>query len=146
MKTNYNIKIMKSILTLLILSSITIVSSAQCVSGNCHKGHGRFVWENGNIYDGLWKEGKQDGNGNFTFENGDKYKGHYTEGKRSGYGTYTWKSGNYYVGSWKEDKMSGKGKFHWAKDGGTYEGMFNEDQISNTETEFSVETPEKTAQ
>jgi hypothetical protein len=143
MKPNCNIKIMKSILTLLILSSITLVSSAQCVSGNCYDGHGRFVWENGNEYDGNWKEGKQDGNGNFKFENDDTYKGHYSEGKKSGYGTYTWKSGNRYVGYFKEDKMSGHGKYHWAKDGGTYEGNFNEDQIVNTETEFSVETPEK---
>ena len=120
---------MKSIFTLLIFSSLALVSSAQCITGNCHKGHGRFVWENGNEYDGLWKEGKQDGNGDFRFENGDRYKGHYTEGKRNGYGTYTWKSGNSYVGMWKDDKMSGKGKFHWLKDGGTKPSASTSDQL-----------------
>ena len=146
MKLNCNNQIMKSILTLFILCSLTLLSSAQCVTGNCFKGHGRFIWDNGNEYDGLWKDGKQDGNGDFRYENGDRYKGHYSEGKKNGYGTYTWKSGNSYVGNWKDDKMSGKGKYHWVKDGGTYEGIFSEDAIVNTETEFSVETPEKVSQ
>tara|TARA_Y100000385_G_C13022834_1_gene606961 strand:- start:377 stop:817 length:441 start_codon:yes stop_codon:yes gene_type:complete len=146
MKQNCNTQIMKSILTLFILSAFSLVSSAQCVSGNCFKGHGVFHWDNGSIYDGAWKDGMQDGNGDFIYDNGDRYKGHFTQGKKNGSGTYTWKNGDRYIGGWNDDKMSGNGKYHWMKDGGTYEGIFSEDAITNTESQFSAETPEKNSQ
>lgn len=140
-----NNKIMKSIFTLVILSCLTLVSSAQCVKGNCHRGHGTFEWENGSFFEGSWVDGLPNGYGDFYYENGDRFKGQFSKGQKSGNGRYTWKNGNYYDGNWNKDKMTGRGKFHWAKDGGSYEGLFKDGQIVNIEIAVTVDTPEKDA-
>ena len=62
-------------------------ASNGCVSGNCVNGKGKYVYANGDIYEG-----------------------DFVNGKREGQGTYTNKYGNYYTGEWKNDKQNGYGK------------------------------------
>ena len=71
---------MKSILSIVLCWGFASVVSAQCVKGNCFRGHGTYEWENGDFYEGMWKAGKPDGNGTFYFENGDNYVGRFSEG------------------------------------------------------------------
>ena len=111
---NYTIT-MKTILSLFLCFGVATAISAQCVKGNCFKGHGTYEWENGDFYEGMWKNGKPDGNGVFYFENGDNYTGRFSEGLKNGHGKYTWKDGNTYDGNWDEDKMDGRGKYYWAR-------------------------------
>lgn len=66
---------------------------------------------------------KKHGQGKFTFENGDIYDGNWRENKRHGSGKYQWAKGNIYHGDWVEDKREGKGKMEWP-DGSCYEGDF----------------------
>ncbi len=83
---NYTIT-MKTILSLFLCFGVATAISAQCVKGNCFKGHGTYEWENGDFYEGMWKNGKPDGNGVFYFENGDNYTGRFSEGLKK----WSWK-------------------------------------------------------
>ncbi len=140
---NKNIKIMRLLFLFAFFACFTTQTSAQCVKGNCHKGHGTFNWENGDIYAGSWDDGFPNGYGDFFHENGDNYKGQFKKGKKEGNGRYTWKNGNYYDGAWEGDKANGRGKYHWAEEGATFEGSFKEGGITNIEVGVAVETPEK---
>lgn len=70
------------------------------------------------------------------FENGDIYNGDFVEGKRQGEGTYCAKSGSKYVGAWYNDKREGAGEMTFStkdKDGretyhGSYEGNWKRDK------------------
>lgn len=121
---------------------LTIDYHSQCIKGNCHKGHGTFDWENGDTYVGSWIQGLPDGNGKFLWANGDVYSGNFEEGKMSGQGRYKWKNGNHYTGQWKNNQMNGRGTFYWLSDGATYEGFFQDDKITNSETDDSQDLPE----
>ena len=54
---------------------------------------------------------------------GDKYEGDWKDGMLHGKGTYTWAVGHKYVGGWKNGKMHGKGTFTNAS-GSKYVGEF----------------------
>ena len=140
--TNYTIT-MKTILSIFICFGLATTISAQCVKGNCFKGHGTYEWENGDFYEGMWKNGKPDGNGVFYFENGDNYTGRFSEGIKNGHGKYTWKDGNTYDGNWDEDKMDGRGKYYWAREGATFDGLFKEGQFTNIEIGTPAESPKE---
>ena len=137
---NYTILI-KSLLSIILCCGFASAISAQCIKGNCFKGHGTYEWENGDFYEGMWKAGKPDGNGTFYFENGDNYVGRFAEGLKNGQGKYTWKNGNTYDGSWAKDKMNGRGEYYWAKEGAKFNGQFQEGQITNIEIGAAVESP-----
>lgn len=50
------------------------------------------------------------GKGKLTYNNGDIYEGGFFEGKKFGDGTYTWSSTKaVYRGKWNHDKMHGEG-------------------------------------
>lgn len=78
--------------------------------GDCENGLGTYVWEDGNWYEGYWKEGKQEGKGNLYLISGDKYFGDWKNGLMHGNGSYQWKAGNFYIGEYKDGKMNGVGK------------------------------------
>ena len=46
-----------------------------CMEGDCKNGYGTYVWENGHIYVGEWKDGEYHGQGTFTFSDGGVQKG-----------------------------------------------------------------------
>ena len=46
----------------------------------CH-GQGKYTWNDGDKYDGKWKNGKENGFGTFTWANGDKYVGEFKDSK-----------------------------------------------------------------
>ena len=78
------------------------LENSTCASGDCKNGIGTLVFENGDKYEGSFKEGKLDGYGVFTFENGDVYNGEVKENLFVGNGTYTYYNGDQFTGEFAE--------------------------------------------
>ncbi len=77
--------------------------------------------------------------GKYLFVNGDKYNGEWREGKRYGYGRYDWKNGEWYLGDFTDDKITGTGSFHLLS--GKWIGGNFEDCVlvkTNTETDSVI--------
>ena len=91
-------------------------------------GQGKYVWENGDMHEGGWKDGEKHGQGTSIWADGDKYEGGWKEGKKHGQGTYYYSDGKKkYEGEWKEGKPHGQGAFFnsmfkWNYEGGWKEG------------------------
>ena len=79
---------------------------------------GKGKWE-GDIYDGEWKNGQQEGKGIYKFIIGDIYDGEWKNGQQEGKGVLKFKSGDIYDGEWKNDQREGKGVFKF-KSGDIY--------------------------
>ena len=56
-----------------------------------------------------------------NYENGDKFEGQFKDGKFNGQGTYYGAYGDKYVGEFKDDNFHGQGTYYWA-DGAKYVG------------------------
>ena len=75
-------------------------------------------------YEGSWVASVQQGKGRYVYHNGDVYVGEFKEGKRSGLGKYVVKAdGQVYEGTYLNGQPEGKGKLVMGnKD--RYEGDF----------------------
>ena len=92
------------------------------------EGFGKYYYNNGNIYEGEFKNDIVEGKGIFNFNDGSKYVGLMKNGKAEGKGTFFWKNGNKYEGDWIDGKRTGQGVFFW-KNGDIEIGNFDEDPI-----------------
>ena len=63
------------------------VISPECISGDCKDGEGTMNYKSGS-YIGRWKDGLRDGIGKFVWNNGDMYNGTWSNDKRHGQGVY----------------------------------------------------------
>ena len=117
------------------------------------KKHGKFLWKNGNYYqgdfyndifngygiyrwgsertyEGNWKNGKMDGKGKLILIDGSYYVGEFVNGQKCGKGFYAWNKDKYYDGEWKNDKQNGYGIYY--KNGKQLKGFWiNGKLISN---------------
>ena len=71
------------------------------------EGKGIMKYNNGDIYDGYWKNDKKDGKGIMINNNGDKYDGYWKNNLREGKGFLMQNNVKYEV-NWKNDKMIGE--------------------------------------
>ena len=85
-------------------------------------------YDNGDIYEGEFKNGKQDGKGIYYYFYGDRYDGEWKNDKREGKAIYYYYDGNRYDGGWKNDKFEVKGIYYF-KSGSRYEGDFHNDKF-----------------
>ncbi|WP_440928723.1 trypsin-like peptidase domain-containing protein [Candidatus Pelagibacter sp.] len=109
---------------------------ANCI-GNCTDGFGTYTDTNGNVYEGMWKNGDLNGLGTYTWADGDKYIGNHIDGKGNGQGTYIWANGDKYVGNFINDIRNGQGTFVWASGelaGSVYVGEFQDGEINGQGT------------
>lgn len=83
-------------------------SAKGCITGNCTDGYGIYVWDNGEKYEGFWKNDHRSGQGTNYFVSGEKYIGEWKDDLRSGHGTNYYKDGTVKTGSWKDDKFVGE--------------------------------------
>ena len=96
---------------------------------------GAFTYNNGDKYEGEWKEEKRHGQGSYTWANGEKYVGEFKDGKFNGQGSFTFPEGgelegHKYEGEWKDDKKNGQG-IYFFPDGGKLVGEFRKDSPWN---------------
>ena len=68
---------------------------------------------------------KKEGKGKFSYNDGNTYEGEYKNDMREGRGIYRYKNGDKYIGEWKKDKKHGKGIIFFSN-GERYEGDFKE--------------------
>lgn len=76
-------------------------------------GYGVFVAENGNEYEGEWKNDKRDGEGTAKYNTGDMYIGSWKNCKRHGHGTMYVENGDVYEGEWDKGFKEGPGLYRW---------------------------------
>ena len=55
-------------------------------------------------------DGKEDGRGRYVFPNGNRYDGEYRDGKENGQGVLVWEDAKY-DGAWKDGRPHGIGVF-----------------------------------
>ena len=86
-----------------------------------YEGRGKYMFADGDVYEGEWKAGKKEGRGIYLYANGDVYKGEYKADKKEGPGILRWADGNVYEGEWRADEREGRGIYRWAS-GDVYDG------------------------
>lgn len=99
----------------------------KCDENGMAQGPGKAISNNGNVYEGGFKDGKFDGHGIFTWSDGDKYVGEYKDGEYHGHGVWTSPDGRVYDGEWKDGEHHGHGVFTWP-DGDKYVGEYKDDK------------------
>ena len=85
-------------------------------------------YDDGGVYEGTFKEGRQHGTGTYRLPNGYEYSGAWVEGEIAGQGTARFPNGSVYEGQFAKGKPEGMGKITFA-DGGTYEGEWVDGRI-----------------
>lgn len=86
-------------------------------------GRGKAAYKNGDVYEGLYDNGRRHGKGTYTYYGGDEFQGIFVENKKSGLGRVTYKNGAFYHGYFKEGLREGEGTFKYAN-GDIYSGMW----------------------
>jgi hypothetical protein len=77
--------------------------NANCISGDCANGSGKYRFPSGNVYEGSFVNFQPDGNGKWYFANGEKYFGAVKNGLKNGKGTYYFKNGWTFSGTYVKD-------------------------------------------
>ncbi len=71
-----------------------------------------------------------------NYNNGDFYEGEWRDDMKEGYGRYAWANGSSYQGHWEVDRMNGKGQFT-DDSGKTVEGRWvDNDLVEKLEEAF----------
>jgi hypothetical protein len=83
----------------------------------------RKQYDDGSIYEGTFKDGRQDGTGTYKLPNGFEYTGDWVAGEIVGTGKATYPNGSFYVGQFAKGKPDGIGKMTFS-DGSTYDGTW----------------------
>ena len=81
---------------------------------NIKEGIGTYRWEDGASYMGYFKNNQLNGYGYINFANGNSYVGEFNDGYLSGWGEFTWEDGKCYIGNYYKNKKNGFGIFIWS--------------------------------
>lgn len=96
-------------------------------------GIGRFIYDNGDDYEGEWKDDRKHGRGIYKLSNGDIYEGEFVDGFRCGKGVYKYYTGAMYSGEFQNNKMHGSGTYIY-NSGVKYIGNFTCDKMNGEGT------------
>lgn len=129
----------------LFIASIVACAQSECVKGDCQEGYGiyvfengdrfegdykngqrirgRYVWHDGSYYDGEWKDGKSNGEGRQVFADGTRFEGSFANDKFHGKGVLTQDDGTVIVGTWNMGVLTGTAIVNYAS-GDRYIGEF----------------------
>ncbi|KAL7533502.1 hypothetical protein ACHAXR_007915 [Thalassiosira sp. AJA248-18] len=99
-------------------------------------GKGKLISEDGEIYEGEWKDDKQDGEGGCRYANGAIYEGEFKRGKREGKGTYYCANGDKYVGQYKANLRNGQGTYFISSTGNTFVGTHVSGKVNGLGTYY----------
>ncbi|KAF0699938.1 Aste57867_9531 [Aphanomyces stellatus] len=89
---------------------------------NCFHGHGHATFVNGQVYTGMFCEGRMHGHGKLVWPDGVVYEGNFEYNEISGEGKYEWPDESSYEGDVKGGKRHGHGFFRSSNKITTYEG------------------------
>jgi hypothetical protein len=92
---------------------------------NQFSGYGIYKFSNIGIYKGKWSNNVQNGRGKFYYINGDVFDGIFKNSVREGFGTYRFKNGDVYEGNWKDDKYHGFGYLKTIEGKNDFSGEWN---------------------
>ncbi|MQP24065.1 hypothetical protein GFJ94_03180 [Flavobacterium sp. LMO8] len=109
------------------------LSKKGCISGDCVNGYGIFVFDDGAVYFGTWKNKQLEGIGSFYFNSGSVYCGEFKNGTFYGFGAIMYNPGpslEAYIGNWINNKKSGEG-LYISKDGTYKNGQWNNDEYKS---------------
>ena len=81
---------------------------------NLKEGIGMYKWEDGASYMGYFKNNQINGYGCMNFANGNSYIGEFHDGYLSGWGKFIWEDNKCYIGTYKKNKKDGFGIFIWS--------------------------------
>ena len=98
-------------------------TTAQCITGDCQNGFGKFKFQNGAVYEGEMAYGKLNGTGKLHYANGDLYEGQWQMNQREGKGAIKTHDGFTYEGSFVNNQLQGEVHVHDPK-GGVYVGQW----------------------
>jgi hypothetical protein len=79
------------------------VGSTGCLYGDCEDGYGTYKFENGDMYDGQFKDGKKNGYGVYVWSDGAAYAGNWNMDLRCGYAASLTPGNPVARGYWEED-------------------------------------------
>ena len=104
--------ITKSIANLIALLGFLMISattyaqqSGSCISGDCYNGVGTYHWQNGEKYEGSFRNSLMHGSGTYNWPNGHSYTGNWQSGRQHGIGTYYWASGRSQYAEWQHGRV-----------------------------------------
>ncbi|MEL7122001.1 MAG: caspase family protein [Bacteroidota bacterium] len=87
------------------------VTTLGCIAGNCTNGYGTYLFKDGSVYTGTFKNGIPDGHGKVEYPEGQpykKYEGQMTAGKFNGIGTLVMTNGSSFAGKWQNGMYVGR--------------------------------------
>ncbi len=128
---------MKKTLLVFGLFLMTLISSSQCISGDCNNGFGAMKFTDGGTYEGSFKEGVLDGFGYYYYPDGSNYTGEFKNNQMQGSGAIFYTDGSLYLGAIEKGKQHGIGIFEnkdnsWAHDWENGEAKTEISQITAT--------------
>ncbi|MBP7377201.1 MAG: hypothetical protein KA956_12065 [Pyrinomonadaceae bacterium] len=103
-------------------------TTTKCLSGNCLNGFGKYLFANGNTYEGYFVNGRGSGKGKVINTDGSSYVGDFVNGKMEGRGIFLSANGNTYDGMWVNNVRSGQAAQTVKKSGEVYVGQFANDK------------------
>ncbi|GBF49125.1 MORN repeat protein [Leptospira ryugenii] len=113
-----------------------------CVEGDCVNGLGKYIYDNGDIYTGSFKNDLREGKGQFEYVDGEKFVGNYLADQKDGAGEYFFKNGDKYVGEFKSGQINGKGIYTF-QDGKSLNGEFKNDGMEGKGTLIESGSPKE---
>ena len=97
------------------------------VTGEKH-GEGIMLWDNGDVYQGMFAHGHRHGHGVLTFGGDGEYVGEWLDNRMHGSGTRRYPTGDLYIGEYVQGKREGEGRFYYAN-GDMYMGLWKNNQM-----------------
>lgn len=80
-----------------------------CISGNCIDGYGTFNYENGEQYEGFFKNAHRSGPGLLLYEDGSSFNGMWENDEKNGLGFYSSYDGSFFLGHHQANLRNGEG-------------------------------------
>ncbi|MBA6152092.1 MORN repeat-containing protein [Gelidibacter maritimus] len=102
--------------------------SVRCITGDCENGFGSILFENGDLFEGFFKNG-QSTEGILKLSSGHSYIGAFANGKKfQGSGVLLFPNGDKYMGFWENGLRHGQGVYQFAN-GMEQAGIWNNDEL-----------------
>jgi len=102
------------------------------------KNKGKQTFENGDLYEGSFKNGLKHGKGKLVTRNKRSYEGDWEDDKPHGFGINTFPNGKIYTGNFSKGKPIGDGQWTYS-DGRTYYGTWINGEFKNKDSDNEIQ-------